>query len=271
MCFGLFLGFLIGYYLFAQVHLKVVCQPSGKTLLDLKRGLLHEINFNLDTYGCESIGLSVKKSNIPSFSRGSGEIGGETEVKRNKSSPSSSTGPEGGREIPPPPSQSGAGYVPPQAPYEPPGAKKIELAEVFSLCSARVDPNSSFIDSQLCIIKDVLPYYIILDQNSTHIKTSFYEGIGFNETYDKLNPTAIFRLFIRTTGTEGSLQSIQFYGPYSNYFSIGDYIVTGDWITTVISINPDIPVNWDWTYVKFYMETTKVIYYLGDIWFFIAK
>lgn len=167
--------------------------------------------------------------------------------------------------IPPPPKDSKT-----ESTYEPSGT--IEIATgVFNLCSAKIGLESKFIEtSELCTI--TTPYYVILSENGTHVKTSFYYGTEFNETYNMSHPTSIFRVFIKVSDLEGYIQSLELYGPLSDYFSLGENIPSlteGDWLTTLLYLNPNIPIGNEWSYLKFYLRTTEKIYYIGDVWFFV--
>ena len=265
---GLLIGFLLGYYVFATVHLKVYCMPSGRLLLD--KNLLREIVLSLDTESCKSISFSIEKtapSEVIFGSQPAGKVEGSTNFTEG-------AGPVGvGGDIPPTSDDKknygfsfGGGGEP-----EPSNSTRVISIEVFGFCSANVGPESSSLESsEFCIIKDILPYYLVLERNSTHMKTSFYENIGFNETYDISIPVTIFRVFISTAGMEGNIQSIEAYGPLREYFSLGSYTVDGDWMSLPLSINPAVPISNDWTYLNFYVTTTNYIYSIGDVWFLIA-
>ena len=62
--FGLFIGFWLGFFVFSQIHLKVICRPSGKVLLDTTRDLRKELTMNVNVIGCESIDIVVKKPTL---------------------------------------------------------------------------------------------------------------------------------------------------------------------------------------------------------------
>ncbi|MBI5133616.1 MAG: hypothetical protein HZA83_02785, partial [Thaumarchaeota archaeon] len=93
---GLFIGFWLGFFVFAQVHIKVVCKPSGKILLDTTRSLRNEFTLSTSVKGCDSIDLIIDKPRITKIP--------ETLTQNeppNMSQPAAT--PFGGVSIPPPP------------------------------------------------------------------------------------------------------------------------------------------------------------------------
>ena len=61
---GLFIGFWLGFFVFSQIRIRVVCYPSQKVLLDVRRNLRGEFELRVNTLGCESIGIFVRKPNV---------------------------------------------------------------------------------------------------------------------------------------------------------------------------------------------------------------
>ncbi len=261
--FGLFLGFWLGYFVFAQVRIKVICMPSGKILIDRTRNLMHEVRLDIDVSECKYISLMIKKPTIPELIFGSKSEEGKFETLANETVET----PElVGGGIPSPPKKYF--WIPEKE--EPKNSTRTWKVEVFGLCSADIPANSSFFyTSTSCIIKDILPYYIILEKNETHVKTSFYENIGFNKTYNLTNPTAIFRVFIRALEIEGKMERIEAYGALSDYFSLKDFKTEENWITALLLMNREISFK-DWSSLRIYLKTTEKTYYLGDIWFYLV-
>ena len=103
---------------------------------------------------------------------------------------------------------------------EAPNATRILTLDVFGICSGKTNINAQFFEtSESCIVKDILPYYVILEKNNDFIKTSFYEGIGFNETYNMTDYVAIFRLFAKDISTiDEDVKVVKAYGPMTEYF-----------------------------------------------------
>ncbi len=272
---GLFVGFWLGFFVFAQVHIKVVCQPSGKTLLDVRRSLRDEFVLSTRVAGCERIDLVIFKPKLGEiFSRG-----GETGTELEEETP--------GQELisVPPPTTSkeeskleGSSGLPLRE-DAPEGARILTL-DVFGICSGKAEVDAKqFETSESCLVKDILPYYVVLEKTETSLKTSFYEGIGFNETYDITDYIGVFRLFAKDLSTiNEDVKLVKAYGPMTDYFELGDYTIEditmhGGKKERVISfpllVKKDIPETVDWSYLGFYIYMTKNIYYIGDIWFYV--
>ncbi len=275
---GLFVGFWLGFFVFAQVHIIVVCQPSGKTLLDTRRSLRHEFTLSTGVAGCERIDLVVSKPKLTEIFSSRGEVVTQPEEKTPRqeleSIPSpGAVGGESGSE------SSGAGIGYPIREEAPEGTRILTL-DVFGICSGKTDISADkFDDSSSCFVKDILPYYVILEKTNTTINTSFYEGIGFDETYEMSDYVGIFRLFAKDlSNLEGSVKVVKAYGPMADYFELGDYVIedistSSGGVERVVSfplyVKGDIPETVDWSYLGFYIYMTKDIYYIGDFWFYV--
>ncbi|MEM7825088.1 MAG: hypothetical protein QXO27_03905 [Candidatus Aenigmatarchaeota archaeon] len=216
ICFGIFIGFLIGYHIFAQIHLKIVCQPSGNVLLDTKRGLRHEIIFDVDVRGCEGINLVVDRPGFIDQITSSGKTQNLNESRpsdgRSYGSEKETASESSKVEIPTPPINKTSITEP----YEPTNATKTVTLEIFDICTGKIDVNAQLLEGLQWCLNRKYPYYIILEKNTTHIKTSFYDG-GFNETYEMSNSTLIFRFFAQDVSlVGGSIQAVEIYGVYKD-------------------------------------------------------
>ncbi len=127
------------------------------------------------------------------------------------------------------------------------------------------------------------PYYVILERNDSQLKTSFYGGIGFNETYNLTEPTAIFRVFIQDLLTVPDWESVEINGSLKGYFSLGEYTLDYVWepgpegnltitkevMSLPLLASPELPAIDDWSSLEFYLKAQTNLYYIGKIWFFI--
>jgi hypothetical protein len=276
---GLFVGFWLGFFVFAQVHIRVVCQPSGRTLLDTRRNLRHEFVLSTGVSGCERIDLVVSKPKLTEiFSRGGREIIQEDPLELH----TKETGKipvQGGGEVQSGQYGGGITPTPPRVEESPDGIRIINL-DVFGICSGKTTESAQYFDSlSTCLVKDILPYYVILEKSEDTIKTSFYEGIGFNETYNRTEYVGILRLFAKDlSAIDESINLIKAYGPMADYFELGDYVLED--ITTLegtervvsfpLYVNENIPSTVDWNYLEFYIYMSQNIYYIGDIWIYVV-
>jgi len=273
---GLFIGFWLGFFVFAQVHIIVVCQPSGRTILDTKRSLNHEFILSANVAGCERIDLKVSKPKFvemifsgdktvyqeENLEIGSLEQGGES-LKGG-----------GGGEIPQP---NSAGL--PLREDEPQG-KRVLTLDVFGLCSGKTNISAQYFGaSDKCFVKDVLPYYIIVERDNSTISTRFYEGVGFTESHKRGDYVLIFRLFAKDLSTiNEDVQIIKAFGPLKDYFEIGGYSIedvsTPEGVEKVLVfplfMKDDIPKSAEWSQLSFYLYMSENIYYIGDLWVYVA-
>ncbi|MBD3155261.1 MAG: hypothetical protein GF368_01235 [Candidatus Aenigmarchaeota archaeon] len=278
-CLGLFIGFWLGFFVFAQVHIKVVCQPSGKTLLDTRRSLRHEFTLSTGVAGCERIDLVVSKPKLTEIISRGGRVVTESLEQEPRKQTESVPAPGGAKPVG---GESGGGVAGTGIPTreDAPEGTRIITLDVFGICSGKSDVEAEqFQDSRDCLVKDLLPYYVVLEKDEIEFKTSFYEGIGFNETYNITDYIGIFKLFAKDLSTiEGNVKVVKAYGPMAEYFELGDYIIEdipspGGGTERVISfplyVSGDIPETVDWTYLGLYIYMTRDIYYIGDIWFYV--
>jgi len=278
---GLFIGFFLGYYILAVVHLKLICMPSGRVLLD--KNLLREISLNVDVGDCKSIHLSIEKSTATEIIFGS-----QTPYKPESLPGSTEQGtgagqqPSEGTQAPKPPSQSLTGGTAPQPPNA--TAAAINL-KIFDICSADINPNN-YPDVSDCLGLDS-PYFVIIEKNS-QIKTSFYGNIGFNKTYGISDSTPIFYVFVLDLATLGEeVQAVEMYGSLKPYFSIGSYSINDvlqeelkmlriqramtnvKVLSFPLSVSSSLPKTSQWNQLSFYIRTAQNLYAVGDLWFYV--
>lgn len=286
---GLFIGFWFGYYVFAQVYVKVVCRPSGRVLLDARRSLLYEITLNINVAGCESIDFVIEKANVQDIIFG----GGPTEISPEQSTPSESTSGTQGQ-LPSQSSGPSEGTTEEEEPPPgvevptPPGTEEPTLRlEIFDMCSADT-AIGDYPEVSYCLgLKS--PYYVILQKNNSTITTSFYGGIGYTKTYSFSDPTPIFQIFVHDLYTlSENVEGIEMYGSNASYFSIGTYIERDVLepeterlsvqksmknvraLIFPLYVNDSIPSYSNWDQLNFYLRTDQNLYPIGDLWFYSA-
>lgn len=266
---GLFVGFWLGYFVFVQTHIKVICKPTNKVLVDAKRSLVPELLLKVDVAACESIDLVLEKVKPAElFTREKGTV----------TEPSSSwVG-----IVPEPPREE-----PSTQPTEPQNATKTEDLKIFDICSGKIEVSVQLIEGlEWCLNKEY-PYNIILEKSPTSMKTNFYDG-GFNETYSLSESFTVFRFFAQDVAIAGSsIQSIEMYGPLKDYFLIGNYTTDDVWmrnpqtgqseiIKTVISVplsvSQNIPTTDSWKNLNFYIKTASGNdFYIGTVWIYVIS
>ncbi len=108
--------------------------------------------------------------------------------------------------------------------------KEIEVdAKIVDICSGKLKEIKSVTEGlQVCLNKEA-PYYIILERNSTHLKTSFYYG-GFNQTFNFTNDTLIFYVFIENLKEEEPyIEGFIASGNASSFISLGEPYYAYSW------------------------------------------
>lgn len=270
---GLFIGFWLGYFVFAQVHIKVICKPSGKTLLDVTRSLRYDFVLTTGVEGCEAIDLAISRPNLPDITLGIMS----PPPQPTPTPPTTTPTPEKG-ELPTPPqfektqetTTTNKSSISEQ--LEPETYTKVPYLEIFDICSI----NTGCVDEKV-------PYYMILDKNDTHLEVSFYEGIGFNDVLKLLDSTSFANLFIQDLATlPEETETVEIYGALGKYFSIGNYNIqsvlegrakgvqpTKQIMIATLNVDKNIEETSEWSQVKFYLKSSENLYYVGDIWFFV--
>lgn len=280
---GLFIGFWLGYYVFAQVHVKVVCRPSGRVLLDTRRNLMQEITLNVNVTSCESIDFVIEKANVQDVI-----FGGETKKAQEKS-PTSQPGTEAQEQPSSQPSielpESEGQFPEAQVPIPPRVEETTLVLEIFDICSADINIGD-YPEVSYCLgIKP--PYYVILQKGESYIKTSFFGDIGFTKTYSLSASTPIFQVFVHDLYTlSENVKGIEIYGSNSSYFSIGLYterdvlepeterLAVQKMLKEVRALifplyaSDNVQPSPEWSKLSFYLRTEQNLYHIGDIWFY---
>lgn len=260
---GLFIGFWLGYSVFASVHIKVICRPSGKVLVDVTRNLLSDFVLSTNVEGCEGVDLVVSKPTLPVIFEK--QVEGEQEE------------PAGAAEQ----NQTEIGIGGPSSPSEieeiartvfgsedePESYTKVPYLEIFDICTIRSG-----------CMEEVAPYYITLNKNETHLNLSFYES-SLNETHLLSDSIPILSVFVEDLATlPEEVEDVEIYGILRDYFSFnyrmenviegraGGIQATKEIVIITLSVDKSIP-SADWSVIKFYLRTAVDLYYVGDIFF----
>jgi hypothetical protein len=163
-------------------------------------------------------------------------------------------------------------------------ASKVVTLEIFDICSGKLEPGATTTEGIFWCLNQKYPYYIILEKNETHIKTSFYGNIGFNETYEISDEIKIFYIYVQDIATVGAdIKAIEFYGNISNYFNIGNYTQQTIWLPSAGGLSlykmvaaiplytaSTIPSTENWEKLDFYLKTSWGNYFIGDLWFYVT-
>lgn len=159
--------------------------------------------------------------------------------------------------------------------------KRINV-KIVDICSGKLDMVFTVSEGVRQCLNIMQPYFIILEKNSTHIQTSFYNVTGFYETYELNESKPIFFLFVEDLRNVEEPKKFYLWGESSFYF--GDPETQIVWmsdesgilkISKIMAILPlyvkeNISIE-NWSEIRVYMETSKEIYYLGSLWFSIKK
>jgi len=260
---GLFVGFWLGYSVFASVHIKVVCRPSGRVLVDVTRNLLSDFVLSADVEGCEGVDLVVSKPALPAIFERQVEEGQEEPAE-----PSETNETEMGIGGPSDPSEiKEIAKDVFGSEDEPETYTKVPYLEIFDICTIR----SGCMDEKG-------PYYITLNKDANYLNVSFYEST-LNETRPLSDSIPILSVFVEDLATlPEELVDVEIYGILKNYFSLsyitenviegraGGTQATKEIAIISLSVDKNIPSS-DWSVIKFYLKTALDTYYVGDIFF----
>ncbi len=140
--------------------------------------------------------------------------------------------------------------------------------EITNMCSSKPLQGGII----LCTT-DPGPYYIIVQNSSSEINTSFYNtsGFTFNQTFNASDNALLFNVYVEDLSTLSSpVQNLTADGNATAYFRIGDYTTTTTQ-TTTIAIMP-LYANYsalspgDWTDLNLRLSTSEKTYYVGTLW-----
>ncbi len=155
------------------------------------------------------------------------------------------------------------------------------MLEIFEICAGDMPDEVNIFEnsSEFCLNKKN-PYYIILDKNSTHLKTNFSGTSGFNRTYDIYPSVRAFIIYIRDlntlgTGLSGFPDEIIFTGSMRDYVSVSSFeqgtFGSTAYASVPLNIASSIPATAQWENLKVYLNTPLGEYFIGDIWLFVTQ
>jgi len=277
---GLFFGFWLGFFVFSQVRIKIICYPSQKVLLDVRRNLRGEFELRVNTFGCESIGILVEKPNVLQQII---ERGGVEEMSKSKGNESKPANKSVETEI------SSLPYLKENKTFpvvlqpkkgEPQNASKVLTLKIFDACSRETASYLTLLEGLTWCINLPYPYYIVLKKNQTHMLVSFRdqpysEILAMNESLD------ILRLFVEDVSTiVENINGVEVYGNLSGYFDVGKLTIDRVWETdkkgvmqitkTVLSfpliVNSHVPYTNSWEELRFYLNLTSGEYFVGNVY-----
>jgi hypothetical protein len=162
---------------------------------------------------------------------------------------------------------------------------KALTLEIIDICSGNLENSTSISEGGIskCLNRKY-PYYIVLEKNSTHFQTSFYNISGFNETYAINESILIYFVFVEDVASVSTfIQSFQIQG--STYFYFGGYTLYTTWkedasgnlfiskmtVALPLYVKRDVPATNEWNELKFYLNIPNKNYYLGDLWVLVKE
>jgi hypothetical protein len=148
--------------------------------------------------------------------------------------------------------------------------------KIVDICSGKLENVFSISEGTRKCLNAPSPYNILIEKNSTHLKTSILNENGFNETFEINDTVLIYFLFAEDVATiSKEIEKIYLEG--SDYFFLGNYELQTIWeadssgnlyISKMIVVLP--------LYVKkevesgnytltFYLSALNRTFYLGEI------
>jgi|GEM_PF-5949573 len=162
-------------------------------------------------------------------------------------------------------------------------SRKINL-EIFDICSGKMEESETIGEGGIKVcLNEKPPYYIILKKFDSFLNTSFYEGKGFEETYNFTQPVTIFYIFIQDLLTVPGWEGFEIFGDLKDHFSLGDYHLINIWepsaqefnvtkqiVSLPLIAHPSIQKTGNWSSLEFYLKKDLDLYYIGKLWLFVV-
>ncbi|MGC8993457.1 MAG: hypothetical protein ACP5JK_01635 [Candidatus Aenigmatarchaeota archaeon] len=148
--------------------------------------------------------------------------------------------------------------------------------KIVDICSGKLEEVYSISEGTTKCLNKESPYQILIEKNSTHLKTSLLDISGFNETFLLNDTVLIYFLFAEDVATI-SKEIDRIYLEGSDYFYIGNYELQTIWerdnsgnlyISKMIAVLPlyvkkEVPEgSYD---LKFYLSVLGKVFYLGEM------
>lgn len=199
--------------------------------------------------------------------------GNESSSKSNPFFPPSGTGTTNGTNT----TKPGQPTTPPSSEQQSGSSSTAITLEIIDICSGQMEDIFAVSEGVRHCLNQKYPYNILLEKNSTHLQTSFYYTVGFNETYQLNESNLIFYIFAEDVASVS--QEIEFFSVEgdSNFY-LGNYTLNTIWernasgdlyISKMIVALPLYVKNTisekDWTELKFYLNIPNQTYYLGNL------
>jgi len=156
---------------------------------------------------------------------------------------------------------------------------KALTLEIIDICSGKFEEVFVVSEGMRYCLNQKYPYYIILEKNSTHLHTSFYNTSGFNETYELNESVLMFYIFVEDVASVSTIiQSFYIEGDINFY--LGNYDLHTIWerdasgnlaiskmiVALPLNVKNTVSTDNEWKEIKFYLNIPDKTYYLGNLW-----
>jgi hypothetical protein len=152
--------------------------------------------------------------------------------------------------------------------------------KIVDICSGKFENVFSISEGTRKCLNAPSPYNILLEKNSTHLRTSILNENGFNETFEINDTVLIYFLFAEDVATI-SKEIDKIYLEGSDYFFLGNYELQTIWeadssgnlyISKMVVVLPlyvkKEVENGDYT-LAFYLSALNRTFYLGETSIFV--
>lgn len=139
--------------------------------------------------------------------------------------------------------------------------------EISNICS-----STPLFEGIVLCANQPSPYYIVIQNDSSTINTTFYNITGFNQTLSFGGNVLLFNIYMQDLSTLNSgIQNITISGNISSLFSTESYSVTYSSDTAIALVPLYLDSNMlspaDWSNLDFNVSTSQKNYFVGTLWF----